>query len=132
MGRLAAGAGALAAAAGARSAAPAPTAPAAERVCSRQGSESAPLRACAQDVPPGQFRTAAQEAALNATATAYTPPQFGRRRAPDIMYTGPSMRDRPTCRGGGGGLRLVGGGGGGRPASPTATSTTITNVWGPR
>lgn len=81
-------------------------------------------------MPAGHYRTAAQEAQVAATQTRYEAPTHGRRRAPDIMYTGPSMRDSRLGSGRPGSGAYRGGGGGGRPGSPGGSSTTITNVWG--
>ena len=49
------------------------------------------------------YRTAAMEQSAALVNAVYETPRFARRRASDLMITGPSMRGAPSSRGGSGG-----------------------------
>jgi hypothetical protein len=57
---------------------------------------------------PGLMQTSSKEQAAAAWSAAYLPPQFGRKRAPDLSATGPSGRG---AAGGLGGTGARGGAG---------------------
>jgi hypothetical protein len=65
------------------------------------------------------MQTSSKEQAAGAWAAAYMPPQFGRKRAPDLSATGPSGRG---AAGGLGGTGARGGGGLFVAAADDATS----------
>ena len=64
------------------------------------------------------YQTVSQATMNEAWGATYQPPQYGRRRCPELQITGPSLR---------GGSARAGGGGGYVPAADDATSFATTS-----